>query len=76
MLNRKCGYHAFHFRQFLARLKVAPDILVPVGQAAEPVALHDGHTFYGVLLPLLEPLCIFTCGNVAHSFCHQRFGLR
>lgn len=57
-------------------MEIAPDILVPIGQTAEPIALHDGDIFYGVLLPLSEPLCISTCRNVAHGFCHSRFGSR
>lgn len=76
VLGRKRGYDAFHLRQFLTRMQIAPNILVPVGQTAEPLALHDGDIFYVVLSSLPEPLCILTCRNVAHGFCDNRFGPR
>ena len=67
-LNRKGGDNGFDFRQFLARLEVAPDVRIPVGQAPEPLALHDGNVFYNSVLPSPRPICFIIRGIVAHGF--------
>ena len=45
-LNREGKHDAFHFRQFLAGLKITPDLSVLVGETAESLALHDRDILY------------------------------
>lgn len=66
-LNRKGKYHGFDFRQFFARLEVAPGIRLPVRKTSEAITLHHRDVFGGGIRPLLDALFVFGCGNVAHG---------
>jgi len=70
-LNGEGEDDVFYFGQRLAGLEIAPSFAVPVGKAAEAIALHDGEVFYRAGVRFF----LFAYGKVAHALNRDWFNL-